>query len=145
MIAAAAVSMLFLLGPAGALAQQPATPPAAAPAEATPASRTLALVAGKPVTEADVEQRAADSLKQIRREYERNIDPAYLERLNGLYEAWIKGFKLCPALTIPTDDVDYVHCADHERWIIQRILSALPPIAQQPGLPLQWDAQAKPG
>jgi protein-disulfide isomerase len=85
-IAAAAVSMLFLLGPGGALAQQPATPPAAAPAEPTPASRTLALVAGKPVTEADVEQRAADSLKQIRREYERNTYQMTEQTLNQIVE-----------------------------------------------------------
>lgn len=41
------------------------------------------------------------------RDYERNIDPAYLNRLNQLYEAWIHDFSLCPVLTVPADDLDY--------------------------------------
>ncbi len=93
-------------------------------------------------------QASVDTLQrriaQRGRDYERNIDPGYLERLNELYEAWIQQFTLCPVLTIPTDSVDYVHRADHERWVIQRILAALPPIAQQPGLPLQWGAPGQP-
>lgn len=41
------------------------------------------------------------------RDYERNIDPEYLERLNQLYEGWIHGFSLCPVLSVPADDLDY--------------------------------------
>ncbi len=78
------------------------------------------------------------------RDYERDIDPAYLERLNGLYDAWIQQFSLCPVLTVPTDNVDFVHCPDHERWVIQRILAALPAIGQQSSLPLEWGARQKP-
>lgn len=78
------------------------------------------------------------------REYERHIDPDYLERLNRLYETWIGEFTLCPVLTIPTDEVDFVHRPEHERWVIQHILEALPPIGQQPGLPLAWASEAKP-
>jgi deoxyadenosine/deoxycytidine kinase len=78
------------------------------------------------------------------RDYERDIDPAYLERLNGLYDAWIQQFALCPVLTVSTDSVDFVHCPEHERWVIQRILAALPTIGQQPSLPLEWGAQQKP-
>jgi deoxyadenosine/deoxycytidine kinase len=79
------------------------------------------------------------------RDYERHIDPAYLERLNRFYEAWTQRFTLCPVLAIPTDTIDFVHRVEHERWVIQRILAALPPIAQQPGLPLQWASEPKSG
>ncbi|MEN6409852.1 MAG: deoxynucleoside kinase [Anaerolineaceae bacterium] len=42
------------------------------------------------------------------RDYERTISPDYLEQLNMLYETWIASFTLCPVLTIPADDLDYV-------------------------------------
>ncbi len=42
------------------------------------------------------------------RPYEQEIDPLYLESLNQLYEQWIAGFSLCPVLTVPADDLDYV-------------------------------------
>jgi len=65
------------------------------------------------------------------RDYERNIDLAYLERLNGLYDAWIQRFALCPVLTLPTDQIDFVHRADHQRWVTQHILEALPSTSAQ--------------
>ena len=42
------------------------------------------------------------------RQYERVIDPDYLDSLNSLYEQWIAGFSLCPVLAVPADDLDYV-------------------------------------
>jgi deoxyadenosine/deoxycytidine kinase len=42
------------------------------------------------------------------RDYEQQIHPDYLARLNDLYEQWIRGFTLCPVLTVPADDLDYV-------------------------------------
>jgi deoxyadenosine/deoxycytidine kinase len=42
------------------------------------------------------------------RDYERTISPDYLDQLNMLYETWIASFTLCPVLTIPADDLDYV-------------------------------------
>ena len=80
--AAVAVALMSISNPAGASAQQPA----AAPAEAVPASKTLALVGGKPVTEADVQQRAAESLQQIRREYDRNTYQVVEQTLNQIVE-----------------------------------------------------------
>lgn len=47
-------------------------------------------------------------IRQRDREYERGISEAYLERLNHLYEAWVASFNLCPVLTVPTDDLNYV-------------------------------------
>lgn len=42
------------------------------------------------------------------RDFESNISDDYLERLNGLYEHWINSFSLCPVLTVPTDQMDFV-------------------------------------
>jgi deoxyadenosine/deoxycytidine kinase len=55
------------------------------------------------------------------RDYERTISPDYLQSLNDLYEAWISDFVLCPVLTIPSDDLDYVAHPGHLRLIIRKI------------------------
>jgi deoxyadenosine/deoxycytidine kinase len=47
------------------------------------------------------------------RDYEQSIAPAYLENLNGLYNAWIDHFTLCPILTVPADDLDFVAHPHH--------------------------------
>lgn len=46
------------------------------------------------------------------REFEQDIDPNYLERLNGLYDAWIDNFTLCPVLTLNADRLNFVQSAD---------------------------------
>ena len=59
------------------------------------------------------------------RDYEQGIRPDYLARLNNLYERWTDGFSLCPVLTIPAADLDYVlHDAPLE-LIISKIRSKL--------------------
>lgn len=47
------------------------------------------------------------------REYERTISAEYLGQLNTLYEEWIAHFGLCPVLTVPADDLDYVRHPGH--------------------------------
>lgn len=47
-------------------------------------------------------------IQQRGRNYEQSISPEYLAQLNDLYEAWINNFNLCPVLTVPADDLDYV-------------------------------------
>ena len=47
------------------------------------------------------------------RDYERNISADYLSSLNDLYDEWIEGFTLCPVLTLPADDLDYVNREPH--------------------------------
>ncbi len=67
-------------------------------------------------------------LERIRRrgrEYEQGIDPAYLERLNNLYDDWASTFDLCPVLTIPTDDLDFVLYPAHLDLIVQRVQERL--------------------
>jgi deoxyadenosine/deoxycytidine kinase len=55
------------------------------------------------------------------RDYERSITPDYLTSLNKLYENWITGFTLCPVLTVPADDVDYVAHAGHLNLIVRKV------------------------
>jgi deoxyadenosine/deoxycytidine kinase len=55
------------------------------------------------------------------RDYERQISETYLAQLNLLYEEWIQNFSLCPVLTIPADDLDYVAHSKHLDLIVQKI------------------------
>ncbi len=59
------------------------------------------------------------------RDFERSIPEDYLTRLNALYEAWIRDFRLCPVLTIPADQLDFVHTPAHLDLIIERIQDRL--------------------
>jgi len=59
------------------------------------------------------------------RDYERSIAPEYLERLNQLYETWIQHFTLCPVLTVPADDLDYVAHSRHLELIINKVKEKL--------------------
>jgi deoxyadenosine/deoxycytidine kinase len=55
------------------------------------------------------------------RDYERSISPDYLSSLNKLYENWISNFTLCPVLSVPADDVDYVAHAGHLNLIVRKV------------------------
>jgi deoxyadenosine/deoxycytidine kinase len=59
------------------------------------------------------------------RDYERSIAPEYLERLNTLYENWIQNFTLCPVLTVPADELDYVAHSRHLELIITKVKEKL--------------------
>ncbi len=59
------------------------------------------------------------------RDYERTISPAYLERLNGLYESWIAAFTFCPVLTVPADDLDYVSHPSHLDLVMSKVQDKL--------------------
>lgn len=59
------------------------------------------------------------------RDYERTITPEYLESLNGLYEQWIENFTLCPMLSVPADDLDYVAHPGHLRLIVDKVQEKL--------------------
>ncbi|MCB9418581.1 MAG: deoxynucleoside kinase [Ardenticatenaceae bacterium] len=64
-------------------------------------------------------------ISQRGRHYEQQIAQTYLEHLNHLYEEWVDGFKLCPILTVDTDNLDYVQHDDHLRLIVDRIQERL--------------------
>ncbi len=55
------------------------------------------------------------------RDYERKISPEYLAQLNELYESWIEYFSLCPVLTVPADELDYVAHPGHLDLIVQKV------------------------
>jgi deoxyadenosine/deoxycytidine kinase len=59
------------------------------------------------------------------RDYERQISTDYLSRLNELYESWVHEFTLCPVLTVPTDDLDFVTSNAHLELIANRVLEKL--------------------
>ncbi|MEA4910275.1 MAG: deoxynucleoside kinase [Chloroflexi bacterium] len=59
------------------------------------------------------------------RAYERTIAPEYLEHLNQLYEKWIQGFTLCPVLTVPADDLDYVAHPLHFDLVARKVQEKL--------------------
>jgi len=55
------------------------------------------------------------------RDYESHIESAYLSGLNDLYEAWINDFTLCPVLTVPADDLDYVAHRGHLNLVTAKV------------------------
>jgi deoxyadenosine/deoxycytidine kinase len=63
-------------------------------------------------------------VKRIRargREMEQGISAEYLQLLEDLYAGWMSGFDLCPVLSIPTHDLDFVHKPKHLDIVISRI------------------------
>jgi deoxyadenosine/deoxycytidine kinase len=60
-------------------------------------------------------------ISQRGRDFERQITPEYLGQLNRLYESWIAGFSLCPVLTVPSDDLDYVANSSHLELISRKV------------------------
>jgi deoxyadenosine/deoxycytidine kinase len=59
------------------------------------------------------------------RDYERSIPAEYLESLNDLYEKWISNFTLCPVLSVPADDLDFVAHAGHLDLIVRKVREKL--------------------
>ena len=64
-------------------------------------------------------------ITQRGREYERDIQPEYLNQLNDLYETWIASFSLCPVLIVPADDLDFVSHNSHLELIVSKIQDKL--------------------
>lgn len=70
------------------------------------------------------------------RDYEQSISVEYLQRINLLYEEWIDRFALCPKLTIPADNLDYVSQPRHLDLVlhkIQDILTGKKEVVFEPG------------
>jgi len=64
-------------------------------------------------------------IEQRDRSYERTISPEYLSQLNALYEKWIAGFTLCPILTVPADELDYVNHPRHLDLVASKVQEKL--------------------
>lgn len=68
-------------------------------------------------------------LRQITRrgrEFEQNIDPDYIARLNRLYNAWIEDWTICPVLTISMDSLDFQHNEADFQGIVEKVQKLLP-------------------
>lgn len=59
------------------------------------------------------------------RDFEQDVSPLYLQQLNELYKAWIEDFTLCPILTIPADNLDFVRFDHHFTLIREKVLEQL--------------------
>ncbi len=64
-------------------------------------------------------------IAQRSRDYEQSISADYLAQLNDLYQQWINHFTLCPVLTVPADDLDYVAHSRHLDLIVQKVQEKL--------------------
>jgi len=60
-------------------------------------------------------------IKNRGRDYEKTISADYLAQLNESYESWISNFSLCPVLTIPSDNLDFVSMPMHMDLIHSKV------------------------
>jgi deoxyadenosine/deoxycytidine kinase len=60
-------------------------------------------------------------ISQRGRDYEQEISDAYMAQLNELYDNWATGFRLCPVLTVDTNNLNYVQYDAHLDQIMHRI------------------------
>jgi deoxyadenosine/deoxycytidine kinase len=66
-----------------------------------------------------------DRIEARGRHYEMNIKKKYLVQLNDLYEMWVSNFNLCPVLTVPTDDLNYIKHPGHLDLVVQKVQEKL--------------------
>ncbi len=67
------------------------------------------------------------------RAMEQDVPPAYLKRLDGLYEEWIRSYRMSEVLVLETDKLDYIHDLIHRLDVMERIEAVLPPELGRPG------------
>jgi deoxyadenosine/deoxycytidine kinase len=66
-----------------------------------------------------------DRIAKRNRSYEKTISASYLTDLNELYENWVEEFDLCPILTVPCDNLDYVAKPQHLDLIVAKVTDFL--------------------
>jgi len=59
------------------------------------------------------------------RDIESSISADYLALLESFYEEWLQSFDICPVLTVPSDDLDFVHKPQHLDIVVQTIQDKL--------------------
>ena len=67
------------------------------------------------------------------RAMEQDVPLAYLKRLDGLYEEWIRSYRMSEVLVLETDKLDYIHDLIHRLDVMKRIEAVLPPELGRPG------------
>ena len=66
-----------------------------------------------------------ERIRKRSRDIETGITADYLSLLNSFYEEWLERFDLCPVLTIPSDELDFVSQEQHLTIIADRVLDRL--------------------
>jgi deoxyadenosine/deoxycytidine kinase len=66
-----------------------------------------------------------ERIRKRARGIETGITADYLLLLNSYYEQWLERFDLCPVLTIPSDELDFVAHEQHLTIIVNRVLDRL--------------------
>jgi deoxyadenosine/deoxycytidine kinase len=66
-----------------------------------------------------------ERIQKRARGMETGITAEYLELLNSYYEQWLEHFELCPVLTIPSDDLNFVDYDQHLTIVVNRVLDRL--------------------
>ncbi len=66
-----------------------------------------------------------DRIHSRGRAMESGISADYLSLLETFYDDWLRGFDVCPVLTIHTDDLDFVHKPGHMEIVTRRIQDRL--------------------
>jgi deoxyadenosine/deoxycytidine kinase len=64
-------------------------------------------------------------ISQRGRDYEQEISESYLAQLQALYEDWVATFTICPVLTVPADDLDFVANPGHLDLIVEKVQEKL--------------------
>ncbi len=64
-------------------------------------------------------------IAQRGRDIERTISAEYLTLLNRFYQEWIGHFDLCPVLTVPGDQLNFVRSPHHLDIIVERVQDKL--------------------
>ncbi len=66
-----------------------------------------------------------DRISQRGRQMESGISVDYLSLLDSFYDEWMESFQICPVLTIPSDNLDFVHKRRHLDIVVQHIQDKL--------------------
>ena len=66
-----------------------------------------------------------DRIHQRGRQMESTITSDYLSLLESFYDDWLRSFDVCPVLTIPSDDLDFVHKPRHLDIVVGTIQDKL--------------------
>lgn len=66
-----------------------------------------------------------ERIRERGREMEAGISADYLATLDRFYKDWIESFDLCPVVTIPSSDLNFVHREDHLDIVVEHIESRL--------------------
>jgi deoxyadenosine/deoxycytidine kinase len=66
-----------------------------------------------------------ERIRRRSRNIETGITSEYLSLLGSFYDEWMDRFDLCPVLTIPSDELDFVTYEQHLTIIADRVLDRL--------------------